>query len=239
MKIVVELIFIAIILVCIWNGYKKGLVMVLGSILMIIISLFLGDLLSDTFAHEANPVIQPFVAGYMEGSEGVINESFVEVSGSESTVSMEDAIVLHPEYRQEIAKLSFMKMGIYENSAEKMAEQAVIHEEQNSLTLTAAIVDVMCGSATYFFGFILFFSITLILLTVLGNISNLSFKLPNMEKLNVIGGAVAGLIVAILFCSLAAWILKFSGALLPEEELGGIFGKLFVKMNLFSSFLSI
>lgn len=240
MKYVVELIFIAILIASIWNGYKKGLVMALGSILIIIVSLFVGDLLSDTFSHEASPVVQPFIAGYMEGSEGAIEKSFAEIAGeSAGTISMEDTLELHPEYKPKIAEQSFIKLGIYRSSAAKMAEEALQLSEQNSLTLSAAIVSVMCDNVTYYIGFILFFAITIILLTVLGNISNLSFKLPNMEKLSAIGGAVAGFFTGIMFCSLTAWILKFTGALLLEEDAAGLLAKLFVKMNIFSGFLSI
>lgn len=240
MKIVVELIFVAILVACVWAGYKKGLVMTFGSILMIIISLFVGDLLSDTFSHEAVPVIHPFVAGYMEGSEGVMNEALVEVIGTSGTgtLSFDDAIAQHPEASEEFCKLSFMKLGVYESSAQAMAQETIAISEQTSSSLSASVVNVMCDKITYYLGFILFFAVTIILLTVLGNITNLSFKLPHMDKLNTIGGAVGGFVTGLMFCFLVAWILKFTGAFLPQEDLG-ILARMFVGMNTYSHFLSI
>ncbi len=239
MRYIVELIFIVILLFSIWIGYKKGFVMTVGSILIIIISLFVGDLLSNTFAHEAVPVVRPFLAGYMEGNEGTIGEALDEIlGGSASVLSADDAMELHPELKSELCEQSFLKMGVYSSAAKEMAENALKRSEQDT-PISTVIVDEMCDTATYYLGFILFFAITLILLIVLGNLTNLSFKIPNADKLNTLGGAAAGLVVGFLFCAFAAWILKFTGRLLPEEDLWGIFSPLFVKINLFSAFLSI
>lgn len=240
MKIVVELIFIAILLASIWTGYKKGLVMTIGSIVIIIISLFVGDLLSDTFSHEAVPIIKPFVEGYMEGSDGAIYTALDQITeGDSSHLSVEDVIEHSPEAELELCRQSFINAGVYKSSANKMAKRAVELSEQSSMSTTTSIVEVMCQSLTYAIGFVLFFALVLILLVVLGNITNLSFKLPHAGRLNTLGGAAAGLVVGFMFCCLAAWILKLTGKMLPESELGGIFAKLFVKMNLFSQFLTI
>lgn len=241
MKTIVELIFIAILVACVWSGFKKGLVMTLGSILIIIISLFFGDLLSDTFSHEAVPVISPFVSGYMEGEKGSITEALTEVLGEgvgTGGLSADDAIERNPEKAAEFCKLSYMKLGVYESTAEAMAQQAIEESQQGSGSLTESIVNVMCDKLTYFVGFILFFTLCIILLTVLGNITNLSFKIPYIDKLNSIGGVAGGLVVGIMFCLLAAWILKFTGMFLPEDEIGAV-ARLFVGFDTYSKFLSI
>jgi hypothetical protein len=240
MKVVIELIFIVILIVSVWSGYKKGLVMTFGSILIIIISLFVGDLLSDTFSHEAIPVFKPFITGYMDGENGAIEESLAEVTGGTSELlSADDIVERRPELKAELCKLSYMTLGVYSSSAEIMAQEALAHYEHTGSTISTSIVEIMCEKLTYYIGFILFFALSVILLTVLGNISNLSFKIPNHEKINTYGGAVAGLLVGFMFCALAAWVVKFTGMLLPEDDLGNLFAKLFVKMDTFSGFLSI
>lgn len=239
MKIIFELVFAAILLVALWSGYKKGLVMTVGSIIIIIISLFVGDLLADTFAHEAIPVVRPFIAGYMEGEEGVIEEALDEVAGSTSELlSIDDVIESRPHLLNDLCRVSYLNLGIHSSTAEEMAVQAEELYEQGGKTISASIVEVMCNNASYYIAFVLFFAVTVILLTVLGNISNLSFKIPNMDKLNTFGGAAAGLVVGFLFCAFAAWIIKFTGLLLPEEEMGRL-AKLFVDFNTLSRYLSI
>ncbi|MDR0952362.1 MAG: CvpA family protein [Oscillospiraceae bacterium] len=239
MKLLIELVFIAIIIACVWGGYKKGLVMTVGSILIIVVSLFAGDLLSDTFSSMATPMLRPFVSGYMEGADGAIELALTEVSGTASEIlSEEDIIGGDADKAVEIARLSYLNMGIYAATSEQMAQEAYEQYELSGRTLSYSIIEVMCAKLTYYVCFILFFAVVLILLTVLGNITNLSFKIPNMDKLNMIGGAVLGLAVAFAFCCVLAWILKFTGKLLPEEQLGSL-SKYFVKMNFLSKYLSI
>jgi len=241
MKTVLEVIFIAILVSCVWSGYKKGLIMTVGSVLVIIISLFIGDLLSDTFSHEAIPVIQPFVSGYMEGSEGAISEALTATVGTGVGVgglSADDAIAQQPEKAAEFCKLSYTNLGIYDSTAEVMAQQAVELSETTSQSLSDSIVEVMCNNLTYYVGFILFFTISAILLTVVGNITNLSFKIPYIGRFDSALGAAAGLVVGIMFCLLGGWMLKFTGILLPEDEIGTV-ASLFAGMDTYSKFLSI
>lgn len=241
MKTVLEVIFIAILISCTWSGYKKGLIMTAGSILVIIISLFVGDLLSDTFSHEAISVVQPFVSGYMEGSEGAISEALSETMGTEIGVgglSADDTIAQHPEKAAEFCKLSYMKLGIYGSTADVMAQQAVELFDTTSQSMSDCIVEVMCDNLTYYVGFILFFTISAILLTVVGNITNLSFKIPYIGRLDSALGAATGVVVGIMFCLLAGWILKFTGLLFPEDEIGTV-ASLFAGMDTYSRFLSI
>lgn len=240
MKIVFELVLLAIILMCAWNGYKKGLVMCIGTILAIIVSLYIGDLLSDTFSPAVKPVLRPFVSGYMDGTEGVINDNLDELlGGANIELSIDDALKQYPDIINQLCENSFKDVGVYSSAAKDMAAEAVALSQESGVSLRSSIVDVVCGKFTYLLGFILFFIITLIVFTVLGNILNLSFKIPDKEKLNDVGGAVTGAIIGLIFCMIIAWVLEFSGALLPEEEMRHtLLTALFLKMDVMSVFLS-
>ena len=69
MKLIIDLIFIAILVVCGWSGYKKGIIMGIGGVLVIIISLYGGNLLSTTFSYEVIPALKPFASGYLAGQK--------------------------------------------------------------------------------------------------------------------------------------------------------------------------
>ena len=62
----IDLLLIAVIIICAWAGYKKGMIMGIGSILVIVVSLYGGNLLSTAFSYEIIPAIKPFADGYME-----------------------------------------------------------------------------------------------------------------------------------------------------------------------------
>ncbi len=241
MKIAVELILLVVLLLCVWNGYKKGLVMCIGTILAIIISLYMGDLLSNTFSQEIAPVVRPFASGYMDGSDGIIDKNLDELlGGTEVQLSIEDALERHPEIKFELAENSFKDVGIYEESAKRMANEAVALADKTDITLSNAIVDILCSNLTYYLCFILFFVLVLIIFTVLGNILNLSFKIPEKDKLNDIGGIVAGAVTGLIFCIITVWSFRFLGKLFPEEEMKRtLLTALFMKLDFLSLFLPL
>lgn len=241
MKFAIEVLLLLIIAFCAWNGYKKGLVMCIGTILAIIISLYIGDLLGDTFAPEVQPVMRPFVSGYMDGSEGIITENMNELLGTgSSSLSVDDALAQNPEKRTELCVNSYKNVGIYTSAAKKMADAAISLSERTGSSLSVAIVDIMSLSLSYCLIFILFFLLSIIIITVLGNLFNLSFKIPEKDKLNNIGGAIAGGVTGILICMIIAWVLRFCGAVLPEEDMSRtLLSALFIKMNFLSLFLTI
>ena len=127
MKIAVELLLILVLIFSVYGGYKKGLVMCIGAILAIILSLYMGNLLSDTFSHEAIPVVRPFASGYMEGTEGVIGDKLNELlASSEVRLSVDDALERYPDIEFELVKSSFEEIGIYEETAKAIDRKSVV-----------------------------------------------------------------------------------------------------------------
>ena len=241
MRFIFEALILFIIAFCTWNGYKKGLVMCIGTILAIILSLYVGDLLGDTFSSAVEPVMRPFVSGYMNGSEGIITENANELLGtSASGLSIDEALKQNPDVRYELCVNSYKKVGIYTSAAEKMANEAITLSETNNESIVTSLVDVMCRDISFSLIFILFFLLSVIIITVIANLFNLSFNIPGKEKLNSIGGAIAGALTGILICMTITWVLKFCGAFLPEEEMRRtLLTALFLKINLLSSVLTV
>ena len=68
-------------------------------------------------------------------------------------------------------------------------------------------------------GLVLCFLLILILLVAIANIGNLSFRLPNMEMLDEIGGAVLGFLKGFLYCVLLCWLLSFFGLVIGKDTL--------------------
>ena len=66
MRIILDLILLLIVALCIWNGYKSGLIGGIAGILAIIIALLAGSTISTNYAYEAIPVLEPFVDGFID-----------------------------------------------------------------------------------------------------------------------------------------------------------------------------
>ncbi len=220
MKLILNLIMFSVLLLCVWNGYKRGLVLGIGGLLVIVISVYVSDLLSDTYAYEINDALRPFASGYMETNiNQKVREEFDIAGSSTGSLSVEDFLTAHPEQAERFCALTYEHMGIYGPTAAHMAEKAVRYASEQSLSVTDAMVEVLCSTLSYIGGFLLFFVLILILLTVLGNLPNLVFKIPGGEMLNDLGGMVTGLLQGLFFCTLFCWILKFTGVLIPQQTL--------------------
>lgn len=221
---IINLILIGIIVICAWQGFKKGIIMGIIGVLVIILSLYGAQLLSDTFSSEVLPVLKPFISGVMDTS---IEETAYEVLGFEPdengnysvSLSLDDLMESHPESRVEICRWVYRDLGLYDTLANDMAQKAVDYADQNSTDVSSAVTDVLCQSIAWYGTFILAFILIFTVLTVIVNLTNLSFRIPYVGIINDLGGLVIGVYTALLFCSLLLWVLQFAGILLPEDTL--------------------
>ena len=241
MNIVIEILLLVILLVCIWNGYKKGLVMCIGTILAIIVSLYVGDLLADTFSPAIRPAAKPFISGYLDGTDGVVNTSLnALLDGNAAGLSVDDAIKQQPALRESLCEKSYEKVGVYSATAKSMARQAVSKTDSEKVTLQSAIVDVMCSDFTYLLSFLIFFLLSMIIITVISNLVNLNLQIPGNDRLNRVGGIVAGAAVGAIFCFIVGWALRFGGSFLPESGLSHtVLTSFFIRINFLPCFLSV
>jgi len=234
----IDLLLIAVIIISAWSGYKKGMIMGIGSIIVIIVSVYGANLLSNAFSYEVIPAIRPFADGFIEKK---IDEEVLAVMGWEdSDYSINNLLEQNPDSVHEFCAESFKAVGIHQKTAETLATETVAYAEQNSTDIPTAIVEVLCSRISYAIGFLLAFLLIVIILTVIGNIPNLSFRIPNMDRLNDIGGAAAGLVTGLMFCFVIVWALKFTGLVLgPEVFTKNPIARLFLRIDLLSRFIGL
>jgi len=222
MSIAIEILFAVILVVCIWNGYKKGLIMGVGGVLAIVVALYGGNLLSNTFSPEVVPALRPFASGYLDSR---LTATVYEQLGYEPdedgqydvSVSVADLIEQNPALREQFCYACYTGLGIYPSAAEVMAGEAVAYADGSSRSLSYAVSEVACLRLSYVLGFLLGFLLILIVLTVVGNLTNLSFKIPYLGVVNSVAGVALGLLTGAALCAVLAWALKFMGILIPED----------------------
>lgn len=222
---VVSLLLVAILIICAWKGFKKGIIMGIIGVLVIILSLYGAQLLSDTFSYEVIPVLKPFVSGY---AENLVEKTTFDAFGYEADIngeyhvsrSIADLLEEQPDARYDISSRVYRSLGIYGAVSNSMAQKTVAYADQNNATLPSAVVTILCQSITWYGGFILAFILLFAALTVVVNVLNLSFRLPYVGIINDLGGLAVGVYTGILLCAVIVWALQFTGILLPEEALG-------------------
>lgn len=218
MRAIIDIVLILIIALCTWNGYKKGLVGGIAGILAIVIALFGGSLLASAYSHEIVPAVEPFVDGYVDSSKN--RDAILDRMGyGSSDLSLEDILAQDSSLRYDYAYECFTAMGLYEKRAEELAGDAVSLADTDGVTMTKAVVSVLCDTLTRVGLMVVAFLLVLILLVALGNVGNLSFRLPNMEGVDEVGGAIMGFIKGFLYCVLLCWLLSFMGLVIGAETM--------------------
>lgn len=218
MKAIIDVVLLIIIALCTWNGYKRGLVGGIAGILAIIIALFGGSLLSSAYAHEMVPTLEPFVDGYLDSQTN--RDAVLEKIGyGDSDLSLEDILAQDTSLRYDYAYQCLLGLGVYEKRAEELADRSVALAESEGQSMTDAVVAVVCDTATYVGAMVLAFLLILIFLIAVGNVGNLSFRLPNMESVDEVGGAILGFVKGFLYCVLLSWLLSFLGVVIGRETI--------------------
>ena len=218
MKLILDIVLLVIVALCTWGGYKRGLIGGIAGILAIIIALFGGSLVSSAYAHEVVPALEPFVNGYVDSQN--TRDALLEKMGyANSDLSVEDILAQDSSLRYDYAYECLLSVGIYPERAEELAERSVAYADENVTGMTEAVVEVLCDTATYVTGLALGFLLILIFLTAIANVGNLSFRLPNLELLDEIGGATLGFVKGVLYCVLLSWLLSFFGLIIGKDTL--------------------
>ena len=243
-KTIVNLVLIAIILICGWQGYKKGLFMGIIEVLVIILSLYGAQVLSNTFSGDVVSALKPFVSGYMESRIEKNAYSALGYQPDENgdygvSLSLEDLLAQNPGIVHTVCSQSFISAGCYSTVADGLATKAEQYAAKNGESIPDAVVDVLCQNITWVAGFVLFFLIVFILLTVIVNIPNLGLRLPYIGIANDIGGAAIGVINGLLYCAVILWIVQYCGLLISEDKIRtASVAAFFVDHNLLTHFIT-
>ena len=238
MKWIIDLILLAVVLLSAHTGYKRGLINEVGAVLCLLVSLYAATLIANTFTYEVVAAVKPFAGGAIESV--IADEVPVLLGYDVNEYSISDIVNDDPEKAVDVAEATFQCLGVYAPTAADLAEDVQEYAAANGVGLKAAIIDVTCNTIVFAGAVALFFMIILIFLTVLGNIPNISFRLPNLEEVDEIGGAIVGVMRGVLMGMLAVWVLKFMGAIIGEDTLGStILGRLFEKIGIIALFLGV
>ena len=238
MKSLLDLALVAVIAISVWNGYKKGLIMGVGGILVLVISILVGNALSNAYSQEVITAMRPFASGY---TDKLLTKSVYAALGvDDSEYSIADLLEQSPDLGQTASADALHSLGLSTDAAKDAAEEAVRYAAENDASLSDSLTEIVCSKVAFAAAFLLFFLLCAIVLTVLGNITNLSFRIPYLGSGNEVGGAVCGLIEGFLICLVIAWTLRFAGIIFPDGMLEGTWLlKFLMNHNMLAAYLGI
>ena len=241
MKLAIDILILIILIHGAWSGYKKGLIMGVAGALVLMVAVYGANLLASTFAYDLVPALKPFAGGYVEGqidAEGGVLETLEWEN--EENYSLEDLLAQHEDEKDQFAAVCYENLGIAPAAAAVMAESAVEMAEEEDLPLVDAVTNELCRRVSYVGCFILAFLMIAIVLTVVINLPNLSYKIPHLDLVNDIAGTLIGIATAAAYAAVLVWALKFLGMIIGEGILAeSTLGGWFLEKDFLAKFLGI
>lgn len=173
MSLIIDIVIIGIILLCLWGGYRKGLIGVAFSIVSFIAALIIAFILF-------NP-ISSFVINNTEFDDNIKNTIIANFS-EEEVANAENAIEDKNEEVKSENNVSFMTNYINEQIDEFAG---------NTLEVVATSISEVCVKGIVFIGL---FIVARIGLAFFKMIANFIAKLPIIHQFNKLGGIIFGLL---------------------------------------------
>jgi len=235
MRIAIDIILVAIMLWCIYSGIRRGMINTLITIIAIIASLLVGSIVSSSFSSQLIPAFEPFVSGIADAQESTV---MANIGYADSSMSLADLAAQEPEIIYNYSKALYQEMGVYEKSASAMAEEVPELAASKNLGVEEAAVEVFCQDLLYVLGTLLISLLVIIIFSAFMNLTNLSFHLPNMPRVEKNGGLIFGIVEGMLLCILFCWFLSFFGLVIGKDTLTSSYlARFFLSFGFVSSIL--
>ncbi len=203
MSLIIDLILIAIVAFCAWNGYRKGFIMGISGILALIVAFYGAQIVADTYSQEFTSMLKPFVSGVVDAAV-----ADVQIGG-------EDGYDNEEVY--EVTYDALGNIGILKSAAQDIANEIAERVERTGQTMREEIVSVLCSKIAYVLTSVIVFLLILIVFTVIANILNLAFKMPGLEFINETLGALFGFAKGAIIVVAIAWVMRYLGVLVDED----------------------
>jgi uncharacterized membrane protein required for colicin V production len=207
---------VVIVAFCGWRGYKSGIIRGVCGILALAVSLFGANLVAATYSGEFTSMLRPFVGGIVDKAfEGILQPDGEDTEESEDAEDEEK-----PEGAYAIALATLRKLGLFDASSERLAEQISEETDATEYSLAGVITDKLCTALAFVAVFGIAFILLAIVFAVAGNLLNFVFKFPGFELFDSLFGVLFGLVRGLVIVFFIALLLRYLG-IVSAEKLGG------------------
>lgn len=214
------LVLLAILMI---RGAYRGLVLTLCGLVAVILAFVGASFLADAGAPAVAKYLEPKLAAAIETRlEAQIEDTQWTTGTGELIPPAVDGVPSAapggvPEFPLQDVLDVLKDMGLYEDlvaTIEKAVDQGMT---EVAASAAAAVAAAVASSVAYMIIFLASFVIILLLWTALSHALDLVSRLPGLNTLNRTGGALLGLVKGCILLFLCAWVLRYSGNLIPEE----------------------
>ena len=203
LPLIIDLAFVALLVVNVLDGRKKGFVKMILSFAAAVLSWLIAAEFSQPLAEWAN---EAFVHGWISGS---IENAIADSLGN-GTNALIEAI---PDYIANAAETA----GI---SVQSLAQQlgSSVDSAQAAEKIYTAVESAFVVPAIRIVAFFIVFAVAQRILAILIGIVNKFFKLPIIKSFNKLLGGAAGALKGIIVIAVLSLVLSFVIMLAPETD---------------------
>lgn len=204
-----DLIVLAVLVIFTLRGAWRGLVLSLCSLLAVVVAFAGASFLART--------VSPMVAQALEPRFAAAIETRLEDALEQRVAEGEQAVLTTEDVPLEGVLDILRDMGLYQNligAVDRAVEQGVA---EIAASAAAAVAAAVAQSVAYLVLFLAGFLLLLAAWTLVSRALDLVARLPGLHFLNKTLGGLFGLIQGCILLFVAAWLIQFSGHLIPEE----------------------
>ena len=207
--VIIDITVAAVLVGFVIYGGSRGLVRSLAGLVAVVIALVGAGIAAATFTPPAAEYVTPLIA---EKIEERVEEA---VASRTDEVQMPEVEVAEDLSVGELLALQ----GLDEEVRGQLSEQAETAMRDTGAAVVEAVVESVAYSFIYGALYILVFLLLILLVHVLIGAMDLVMKLPGLNLLNALGGALVGVIEGALLLFLAVWVLRRLGVSFETEAL--------------------
>jgi uncharacterized membrane protein required for colicin V production len=212
---------ILILIFCAWQGFKKGLILTICSLVAVLVAANAGGRVATRFAGEASDKLLPVLNWLPEAK---IDEAILEVIEEYGPIDDDsDAI-------EAVCVRSYDKIGIT-GSFQKILVEKAIGDINIEKDLKTSIADNFLYAMAYLILCIFGFLVVYILLSLLYHFVAALIQLPSLGLVDKIGGAILGLTFGLIMMCACGWAMRFIGIFLPAD--------MFTQSSVVSAFMNL
>lgn len=216
MRLIIDLVLVFILVICIWQGYRRGIIRSVLGLSAIIIALILSNVLATNISKHIVPALEPFAGGYID-SEATTSKVLANLGYGDSDKSLDDILAEDSSLRYDYAYECLRETGFFAEVSEDLAQDSVSYAERNNISMTNAVITVVCNSAAYVLCETVMFIMIIILLAGLMDLFNMNIRLPGAPEIDSLAGAGIGFLEGFIICVLLAWMLGFGGLIIGKN----------------------
>ena len=208
--LVFDIAIVVILILFAWRGASRGFVLSLCGLLAVVVAFVGASFLASLLAPKVGAALEPRFA---QAIEERLEEQFQQSGPAEDAAGLAEG----EDYPLQDVLSVLRDMGLYEdlvNTIDQAVQDGMTAAAANA---AAAVAAAIAQSVAYTVIFTAAFVLILIAWTIFSHAVDLVAKLPGLNFLNKTGGAVMGLVKGVIILFLAAWLIQYSGKLIPEE----------------------